>query len=111
MSGFTDYLEDVFVEFGRIHCRKMFGGHGVYHDGIMFGLVADDILYLKADAENSEYFQQRGLEPFAYTKGKKVIKMSYYQAPEEMYDDPREAVLWARRSYACALRAQAGKKR
>ncbi len=109
MSDFKDYLADVFAEFGEISCRKMFGGYGVYHSGIMFGLIADDILYLKADGENIDFFTQQDLPPFEYPKGDKLVKMSYYQAPEEIFDDQLEAKIWASRSYECALRARAKK--
>ncbi len=106
MSDFKDFLEDVFADFGEISCRKMFGGYGVYHDGIMFGLIADDILYLKADENSVDYFEQLDLPQFEYPKGDKLVKMSYYQAPEEIFDDQQEAKIWADRSFACALRAK-----
>lgn len=109
MSGFTDFLEDVFAGFGQISCRKMFGGYGVYHQGTMFGLVADDILFLKADESIADYFLKRDLPQFEYPKGDKLVKMSYYQAPEEIYDDAVEAENWARRSYECAVRAKEAK--
>ncbi len=58
MSEFVDYLKEVFEQFGQIRARKMFGGYGIYHDGVMFGLVADDTLYLKADENTAPYFKQ-----------------------------------------------------
>ena len=106
MSEFTSFLEDVFRQFGEISCRKMFGGHGVYHNGTMFGLVADDVLFLKVDKSIVSFFVERDLPPFEYPKGGKMIKMSYYQAPEEVYEDSFEAEVWARRSYECALAAK-----
>ena len=51
MDEFVNYLHEVFKAFGPIHTRRMFGGHGVFHEGLMFGLVADGVLYLKADTE------------------------------------------------------------
>ena len=69
----------------------MFGGHGVYHEGLMFALVVDDVLYLKADAELAEQFEAKGLKRFQYVKRGKPMSMSYYQAPEGIYDDPAEA--------------------
>ena len=110
MSEFVDYLHEVFESFGAIQVRRMFGGYGIYHDGVMFALVADDTLYLKADATTVAYFEARALEPFEYDKGGKVVKMSYYRAPEEIFDSPDEATLWARRAYEVAFRANAGKK-
>jgi DNA transformation protein len=55
MSELIAYLPEVFELFGPVTIRKMFGGYGVYHDGLMFALVADDTLYLKADDENAHY--------------------------------------------------------
>jgi DNA transformation protein and related proteins len=106
MNEYIEFLREVFEQFGPITARKMFGGYGVYHQGLMFALVADETLYLKADAENVATFEQAGLEPFAYNKQGKIMKMSYYLAPEEILDDPEEAAIWARRSYEAALRSQ-----
>ncbi len=109
MSEFVDYLHEVFAQFGPIHTRRMFGGHGVYRDGLMFGLVADDMLYLKTDAQSRPEFETLGLGPFEYLRDGKALPMSYHAAPESIYDDPDEATLWARRAHAAALRASAGK--
>ncbi len=106
MSEFVEFLKEVFEQFGPIQARKMFGGYGIYHKGVMFGLVADDTLYLKADKVTAKEFETRGLDPFEYDKGDKVVKMSYYLAPEEILDDPNEAALWAQRSYEVALRSK-----
>lgn len=108
MSEFTDFLQEVFEKFGPIRARKMFSGHGLYYDGIMFGLVADEMLYLKADTSNAHFFESRDLPQFAYTRGDKTVKMSYYLAPEEIYDDRQEAAMWARRSFEVALRIKKG---
>ncbi|WP_225587667.1 TfoX/Sxy family protein [Methylomonas fluvii] len=106
MSEFIAYLPEVFELFGTVNIRKMFGGYGVYHDGLMFALVADDTLYLKADAENAKFFEEQGLAPFAYQREGKLMKMSYYQAPAEFMEDRDQAAIWARRSYDAAWRAQ-----
>ena len=111
MGEFVEYLKEVFVHFGSIQARKMFGGYGIYHKGVMFGLVADDTLYLKADDETAKDFEEKGLEPFEYDKGDKVVKMSYYLAPDEILDDPTEAASWARRSYEVALRSHSSARR
>jgi len=111
VSEFVDYLKEVFDQLGPVHARKMFGVYGIYHDGIMFGLVADDTLYLKADETTAEYFESRGLGPFQYDKGDKIVRMSYYLAPEEIFDNPEDAALWARRAYEVALRAKRKSKK
>lgn len=105
MSEYIKFLEEVFEQFGPIHPRRMFGGHGLFHKGLMFGLVADDVLYLKADETLATFFEERGLDQFQYDKRGKIIKMSFYMAPEEIFDDPVEAKGWAVRSYEAAARA------
>lgn len=111
MSELIAYLLEVFELFGPVTLRKMFGGYGVYHDGLMFALVADDTLYLKADAENVRYFDEQGLGQFEYHRDGKVAKLSYYQAPVECMEEREQAAIWARRSYDAALRAQRKKRK
>jgi len=110
VSEFVEYLHEVFERFGPIRIRKMFGGYGVYHGGLMFGLVAEDTLYLKADAGNAGFFEKEHLEQFEYDKGGRTIRMSYYQAPDGIMDDRELAAIWARRSFEAALRSQAPKR-
>lgn len=106
MSDFIAFLHEAFAEFGPIEPRKMFGGHGIFHDGVMIALVSDECLYLKTDAGTESRFVERGLERFTYTKGGKQVGMSYYQAPGEALEDPSEMVEWARLAYAAALRSR-----
>lgn len=106
MSEFVDHLHEEFASFGPIRTRPMFGGFGVYHDDLMFGLVANDVLYLKADAESAPQFEAEGLERFIYVKQGTPTSMSYYTAPETIFDDPDIAREWATRAYAAALRGQ-----
>jgi len=83
----------------------MFGGHGIYHNDLMFGLVADDELYLKTDSVNVALFEEQGLGPFEFVANNKTSKMSYYLAPEEIYDDSEQAAYWAELGFQAALRA------
>ena len=110
MTEFVDSLQDVFTQFGEIEAKRMFGGHGVYHEGLMFGLVADDVLYLKADAQSAVFFNEMELPPFEYEKKGKLMRMSYYMAPEVIFDDPGEARMWANRAFEAALRSRKSKK-
>lgn len=111
MSDYTEFLHEVFEHFGPITIRRMFGGYGIYHEGLMFALVSDDALYLKADAGNTGYFEEQGLGPFEYEKNGKVVRLSYFLAPAEFLEDPDVAAQWARRSYEAALRARPSKRR
>lgn len=111
MSELVETLQDVFELLGPIKVRKMFGGYGIYHQGLMFALIADDALYLKADNENAKYFKEKGLKQFEYNKNRKVVKMSYYLVPDEIMDDREEAAVWASRSVAALLRTRTPKKK
>lgn len=106
MNEYIEHLQEVFAHFGPVSARKMFGGYGLYHDGVMFGLVADNTLYLKVDAINKPDFEQQGLGPFEFNKNGKLMKMSYYQAPEEIMDDLDLAADWARSAHEAALRSR-----
>lgn len=106
MSELVDHLHEVFRDFGSIDARRMFGGYGIYHDGVMFALVSDEVLYLKADDATAADFESRGLGRFQYNKAGAVVSVSYFEAPEEIFDDPEAALEWARRGYDAALRAR-----
>ena len=111
MSDYIEYLKEVFSEFGPVQPRRMFGGYGIFYKGLMFGLVEDDSLYLKVDETISSFFTDRELEQFSYEKQGKAFKMSYFMAPEGIFDDPEEAKIWADRSYAAAVRSSKPKKK
>jgi len=103
---FIRNLLDLFADRDAIRARRMFGGHGVFRDGLMFGLVADDVFYLKADDENRAEFEQRGLQSFRYLKQGKWQQIAYYQAPEEVFEDIDILSAWSDSAYAAALRAR-----
>lgn len=111
MSEFVEYLTEVFEHFGPIHAKRMFGGYGIYRDDLMFDLVADDVLYLKADVASSQHFETRALNAFEYVKSGKKIRMSCFLAPEDIFDDKGEAKIWANRAYEAALQSKKQKQR
>jgi DNA transformation protein len=106
MSEYLEYLHEAFSEFGAIRSKRMFGGHGIYHDDVMIGLVAAEMLYLKVDSESVAAFEARELTQFKYPKGQKMVGMSYYLAPEEALEDPSEMRHWAKLAYDAALRSR-----
>ncbi len=104
----ADFLRDLFSKFRPVDVRRMFSGAGIFADGLMFALVVDDVIYLKAGEENAPDFDREGLPPFQYRRkaGHRAV-MSYRRMPERLYDDPEELAVWARN----ALRAAAAKAR
>ncbi len=105
MNGFVDYVREVFAPLGEVRVRRMFGGYGVYHEERMFALIVADVLYLKADAHSAERFERRGLSRFEYTRQGRAVQLSYYAAPEEIFDDPDTAGQWARLAFSAACRS------
>ncbi len=101
---FATHIVDLLDPFGPCEARRMFGGFGIFHQGLMFGLIADGNLYLKADAESRELFEAEGSEAFRYYKKEKEYKLSYYLAPEEFFEDPVACLRWARLAFDAALR-------
>lgn len=109
-DGFLELLRDQLSGLGPIRIRRMFGGAGIYCDGVMFALVSDDTLYLKADDSNGGDFEAESLPPFSYeTKTGRTTIASYRRAPERLLEDPDELVAWARAALAAAHRAQRAK--
>lgn len=106
-----EYLLDLMEPLGPVSARRMFGGAGLFRDGVMFGLISDDTLYLKADDRNRADFEAAGMAAFTYEKQGKRQAISYYQAPAEAMEDPDALAAWARGAQAAALRAQAGKRK
>ena len=109
-SEYLEFLIDMLVPLGPVKSRRMFGGSGLFADGLMFALIANEVLYLKADEQTRPAFEAEGMEPFTYetSAGKRGV-MSYWQVPERLFDEPEECVTWARDAVSVALRADAAK--
>ena len=105
-AGIQTALE-LFARMGHLSARKMFGGAGIYLEGLMFVLIADGNIYLKADATNLGRFIQASCPPYVYHgKDGKVMEMSYRRMPDEALDDAHEALVWGRLGYEAARRAK-----
>jgi DNA transformation protein len=98
-------IREMFSVFGAVDVRRMFGGAGIYADGTMFAILADGVIYLKADDGNTASFDRENLGPFTYaTKDGKRGVMSYRRMPDRLYDDPQALAIWAREALAAARR-------
>src|SRR5207342_925996 len=95
---------------GRVGLRRMFGGHGVYLDGLFVAIVVDGLLYLKVDAETEPSFLAAGCAPFVYESSGKTVAMSYWSVPESALDSAEDMQPWARRAIAAALRKPQARK-
>lgn len=110
-TRFADYVVEQMALFAPAQARRMFGGHGIFRDGLMFALISDEQLYFKADAKSAPRFEQLGLRPFTYTAKGRTVALGYYEAPPEVFDEAEAMAQWARLAFDCALRARRKSKR
>ena len=108
-NEYCDYLMDRLASLGAPSYRFMFGGYGIYVDGLIIGIVVDDVLMLRADDENRPDYEARGIGPFQPYPEKGMGTMPYYTVPDDVLEDQDELIRWAERSREAALRAQARK--
>lgn len=104
------HCEELLAPLGPVRSRRMFGGHGLYVDGLFIALIAAGELYLKADASSRARFEAAGCAPFCYEKrgrdGQPLqTRVSYYRPPEEAMESPALMLPWARLALEAALRA------
>ena len=106
-----EHLRDLFAPLGSLTARAMFGGHGLYLDGLLVGVLIEDAVYLKVDAQTQADFEAEGCAPFVYGMTDKPLTMSYWSVPESAMDSPQAMQPWGRRAMEAALRKPAKKPR
>jgi DNA transformation protein and related proteins len=107
----SDFLIDLFADFGPVTIRRMFSGFGISADGTNFALALRGGLYLRADEQTIPRFEREGSKPFQYqARTKTVTVASYWQLPERLYDDPEELTGWAKAALAAAEGAALAKR-
>lgn len=103
-SALLEHLRDLFAPLGTVSTRAMFGGHGLYVDGRIIGVVIDEALYLKADELTRPDFEAAGCAPYVYAQTDPPLTMSYWSVPEEAMDSPQAMRPWAQRAIEAAMR-------
>lgn len=108
---FGEWVREHFAALGPLEIKRMFGAAGVYSNGLMFAVLDDGEVWLKADDVNRPAFEAAGSRHFAYSgKDGEIMNLAYWTLPVTAVDDPDEAVEWARGAIDAALRKAAGKK-
>ena len=103
---FADTVVEWLEPMGVVRAKRMFGGYGLYLDSLMFALIADDTLYVKADAENRGEYEKREMPPFLYQRQGKTVTFAYHAVPAEALDDRQDLLALARLGFAAALRGR-----
>lgn len=109
-SALIEILKESFAPLGRIAVKRMFGGAGVYCDGIFFAIIDGAALYLKTSEADRDLFRAEGLGPFTYTTKDGTSTLgSYFRAPERLLDEPDEMQAWGARAIRAARLSQSEK--
>jgi DNA transformation protein len=108
-QDFIAYLHELFDPLGAMKARRMFGGWGVYLDGIIVGIVDEGRLYLKVDEQNQTQFQAAGCAPFVYQSPSGPMSISYWSAPDDAMDSSEAMAPWARSALSASLRKAVAK--
>ena len=111
-DSFAEFLREQLAPLGRITMRSMFGKTGVFCDGLMLGMVRDNSLYFRVDDDNWAAFEEAAsFPPLNYAKKGGTIDLSFWRAPERLFDEPDELVSWARAALEAARRVAAKRGR
>lgn len=102
---YHDYALDLLSSFGEVTAKAMFGGHSLYKNGVIFAIIADDVLYFKVDDSNRSDYVACGAEPFTYEAKGKRVSMSYWQVPLEVMEDGAELKRWAEKAYGVGCKS------
>jgi len=87
-------MEDLVGGIAGVSSKPMFGGYGIYKDGVIFAIIADGALFFKVDEINRADFEKHESKPFVYKGKGKPIKMSYLELPAEVMEDREEMIRW-----------------
>ena len=108
-DGFLTYVSEQLEKVTAPTTKKMFGGVGVYADGVFIALISSDELYFKTDESNRHKFEARGMVRFRPYGDKR--SMSYYQVPADVLEDEEQLDEWVRDAVAAAIASKKPRKR
>jgi DNA transformation protein len=104
-DSFAEFLCEQLAPLGRISFRRMFGKSGVFCDGVMFGMITDNMLYVRVDEDAKAFFKEAAsFPPLNYAKKGFTIDLAFWRVPERLFDEPDELVAWGREALAAAHR-------
>ncbi|MEX2454633.1 MAG: TfoX/Sxy family protein [Rhodospirillaceae bacterium] len=104
--SFRDDVTARLAPMGAVAHRDMFGGAGMFLDGLMFALVVGRVLYFKVDDGNRQDFEDAGTEQFSYMRVFRPAKLSYWRVPDAVLDDADALLAWGAEAHAVARRVR-----
>ena len=109
-DAFKRFVLDQLETLGDVEPRSMFGGVGLYHRGVFFGIVAGDVRYLKGDDTTRAAYERAGMGPFM-PYPERGGTMQYYAVPVQVLESADELARWGRRAVDVARRSGARAKK
>ena len=106
---YLDYILEQLASLPALRANRMFGGVGLYSDGLFFGLIDDDTLYFKTGESNIEGYRSRNMARFMPFPDRPEAVLGYHEVPADIIEDAESLVDWARAAVAVAAGAQAAK--
>ena len=103
---FLDHVQDALTNLREVRVRRMFGGAGLYWQGVFFAIILEETLYFRVDEKTEPDYIANGCDPFVYHQRGKAVKLPYYAVPEALFDEPESMETWARDAIAAALRVK-----
>lgn len=95
-----------------VTARAMFGAYGLYKDGLVFGIVDDEQLYLKVGSTNISQYRSRQSHPLTYEgKNKKEIALPYWEVPIDVLEDRELLAEWIEKAVQISRNPKKAKKR
>jgi DNA transformation protein len=107
-DAFKSFVLDQLEELGDVTPRSMFGGVGLYHRGLFFGILARDTMYMRVDDRNRRAYEDAGMKAFKPYPGRGGT-MRYYSVPLEVLESPIDLAAWARQAIAAAAETTKGR--
>jgi DNA transformation protein len=95
----AEYLVDALGPLGDVASKKMFGGYGIFGDGVMFALVdSAGVPHLRTDDATTPQFEA--------ASSTKHSRMPYWSIPETVYGDEDSLIVWATQALNVAKSAK-----
>lgn len=104
-DSFKDFVLDQLYNLEEVDCRRMFGGYGLYQQGVFFGIISQARLYFKTSLETRAAYVQRGMQPFRPNARQTLT--SYYEVPVDILEDHAQLTRWAQQAVAVQRRGDA----
>jgi DNA transformation protein len=101
-------IAELFESLGKVTVKRLFGGKGIYCDGVIIAIVLRGELLLKGDDEIAPAYEAAGSRRWVYTHSRhgREVAMPYWTAPESALDDADEMAVWASKAYEAGLRSE-----